>query len=64
MISPVFEKNTGESEGYFGFTCHYPNGRFENVIINYQTSGRENAGAEINALHKLCRNKLNQGEKL
>jgi len=62
-ISPVLEKATGNSDGYFGFTCHYSSGRFENIIINYQFSGRDLAWTEITNLHNHYNQKTLKGDK-
>lgn len=62
QVSPVMEEVTGNSGGFFGFTCYFSDGRFENVIVNFDNVGRTIALMEIEAIHGRYNQLIEKGE--
>jgi len=51
QISPVIEESTESRGTYFGFTCMYEDGRFENILVSFNPQNRLQALSAINALY-------------
>ncbi|MDD4310317.1 MAG: hypothetical protein PHO32_08055 [Candidatus Cloacimonetes bacterium] len=51
QISPVLEQANATGDGYFGFTCFFADGKFKNVLVNYDILNRQQALSQITSLY-------------
>ena len=58
--SPVIDYMSESKDAYFGFTCIFADGGFENIVLSYRQEERIEAFAAITKLHDDVMKKLNR----
>jgi|GEM_PF-4714821 len=58
--SPVIDYMSESKNAYFGFTCIFADGSFENVLLSYRQEKRIEAFAAITKLHDDVMKKINR----